>query len=128
VPAQPSLVDLAQGILKDAERLVRLEIELAKAEAKELAIRNGVAIGLLVGAAVSLFLAIPVFGLVWLIVFLGTRWEVAAIVAGAWFVLALLLGLIGYLRLRIPKPAETRTVSTLLETREWVQRQISNGK
>jgi hypothetical protein len=125
---QPSVVDLAQGILHDAERLVRLEIELAKEEAKELAIRNGVAIGLLVGAGVSLFLSIPIFFLVWVVEFVPWHWQAAAIIAGCWLFLAILLGLVGILRIRFPKPKETRTVSSLMETREWLQRQISNGK
>src|SRR4030081_237707 len=43
--------ELAAEIVEEAERLIRLEIELAKAELKELAITNAIAAGAFAGAA-----------------------------------------------------------------------------
>jgi len=119
-----SSADLAAGIVESAQQLVRLEIALAKQEAKELAIRNGIAIGLMAGgglfAMLGLLIAVPV-----LIVELTGRWWVALI----WVLLYILGGaaaiLIGKSRLKIAAPQ--RTLSSLKETRAWVLSQLTTS-
>jgi hypothetical protein len=119
-----SSADLAADIVESAQQLVRLEIALAKQEAKELAIRNGIAIGLMAGgglfAMLGLLIGVPV-----LIVALTGRWWVALI----WVLLYVGGGgvaiLIGKSRLKIQAPQ--RTISSLKETRAWVLSQLTTS-
>jgi Putative Actinobacterial Holin-X, holin superfamily III len=119
-----SSADLAAGLVEDAQRLVQLEIALAKQELKELAIRNAVAAGLLGGAAflatVAVFVGVPL-----LITLLVPDHVVAVLVwIGIYFGGAVVLGVAGRLLLNV-KPPE-RTLASLRETKEWVVRQISS--
>ena len=119
-----SSADLAADIVESAQQLVRLEIALAKQEAKELAIRNGIAVGLMAGggllAMLGLLVAIPV-----LIVVAFDSW-----IAALGWVLVYILGgvlliLIGKSRLKIEAPQ--RTLSSLKETRAWVLHQLTTS-
>jgi hypothetical protein len=123
---QDSSAELAAGIVESAQELVRLEIALAKQEAKELAIRNGIAIGLLAGgglfAALGILVAVPV-----LIIVLSDSWWVAL----GWVLLYVLGGaaaaLVGKSLLKL-KPPE-RTIASLKETRAWLVHQLTtNGR
>jgi uncharacterized membrane protein YqjE len=125
-----STTDLAAGIIEDAERIVKLEIALAKQEAKELGLRNAVAIGMLAGAGLFAMLALLVALPVLIVNLFHLEWKwVASLV---WLVLYLLiaavLGLVGKSRLKIA-PAETRTVTSLKENKDWALRVLrSRGK
>jgi len=120
-----SSADLAADIVENAQQLVRLEIALAKQEAKELAKRNGIAIGLMAAggllAMLGLLIALPVL----LVVAIEPHW-----VAGLVWLLLYLLGgaaavLIGKSRLKIQVPQ--RTLSSLKETRAWVLHQLTTS-
>jgi len=114
--------ELAAGIVEEAERLVRLEIALAKAEIKELAITNAIAAGAFAVAAmliiVTLLVAIPVL----IVVAVEPHWLAAL----AWIIVYLLvaggLALLGRSKLRIAIPE--RTVNSLKETKDWALRQM----
>jgi len=114
--------ELAAEIVEEAERLVRLQIELAKAEIKELAITNAIAAGAFAVAAmliiVTLLVAIPVL----IVVAVEPHWLAAL----AWIIVYLLvaggLALLGRSKLRIAIPE--RTVNSLKETKEWALRQM----
>jgi cytochrome c biogenesis protein CcdA len=114
--------ELAAEIVEEAERLVRLQIELAKAEIKELAITNAIAAGSFAVAAmliiVTLLVAIPVL----IVVAVEPHWLAAL----AWIVVYLLvaggLALLGRSKLRIAIPE--RTVNSLKETKDWALRQM----
>jgi len=114
--------ELAAGIVEEAERLVRLEIALAKAEIKELAITNAIAAGAFAGAAmlvlVTLLVAIPVL----IVVAVEPHWLAAL----AWIVIYLVaaagLALLGRAKLHIAIPE--RTVNSLKETKDWAIRQM----
>jgi uncharacterized membrane protein YqjE len=114
--------ELAAEIVEEAERLVRLQIELAKAEIKELAITNAIAAGAFAVAAmliiVTLLVAIPVL----IVVAVEPHWPAAL----AWIVVYLLaaggLALLGRSKLRIAIPE--RTVNSLKETKDWALRQM----
>ena len=116
--------DIAAGLVTDAQRLVRLEIALAKQELKELAIRNGVAAGLFAVAALlatlAIFVGIPVLIVVWI----PNHVVAAAVWIGAYVVAAAIMGVVGKLMLRIEAPP--KTLSSLKETKEWAIRQISS--
>ena len=116
-PAGPrqSTAELASGIVEDAQRLVRLEIQLAKTELKEMALRNAVALGLLLVTAalvfVALLVAVPVT-----LVLLGGRWWWGLVWTGAYLLVGIVLALIGVKLLKL-KPQ--RTLNSMQETKEW---------
>jgi len=119
--------ELAADIIESAQQLVRLEIALAKQEAKELAIRNGVALGLLAGAgslaAISLLVVLPVL----LVSLVHPLWLGALIWLAVYVVLAIAMALVGRSRLALHPPP--RTISSLKETKEWVLHQLNtNGR
>jgi hypothetical protein len=122
-----SSVELAQDIAHDARELVRLEMQLAWQELKELGLRNLIAIGLL-GAggllvALALLVALPVF----LVLLWWNHVAGAAIWLGAYALLGVLLLVAGRLALRLQPPR--RTLTSLEETKTWALRQIkSNGR
>src|SRR5258708_39255186 len=74
---------LIASVISDAQRLVALEVALAKQEAKELATANAIALGVIaVGgllAVLAILVAVP--GLVVMLV--PWKWEAAAVWAGA---------------------------------------------
>jgi hypothetical protein len=120
-----SSADLASGLVEDTQRLVQLEIALARQEVKELLIRNSVAAGLLSLAAMlavlCIFVAVPVL-IVWLVpahVIAALVWVAAYLVGGA------ILALVGRVMLKITPPQKTLT--SLKETKEWALRQISSA-
>ena len=119
-----SSAELAADIVESAQQLVRLEIALVKQEAKELAIRNGIAAGLMAGggllAVLGLLVGVPV-----LLVMAFDSW----IAALAWVLIYVLGGLglvlIGKSRLKIEAPQ--RTLASLKETRAWVLHQLTTS-
>jgi len=104
-------------VIEDVQRLVRLEVELAKQELKELAISNGIAAGLFVGAGLLGLLALLVALPVCLVVVLPWHWQAAL----AWLIIYALaaagLAIVGRAKLRLEVPR--RTVESLKETKEW---------
>jgi hypothetical protein len=107
--------ELASGIVEDAQRLVRLEIELAKIELREMAIRNGVAAGLL-GAALSLLMIAFLVAVPVTLVVLGGHWWWGLVYFGACLLVAGAFGIAGVKLLKL-KPQ--RTVESVKETKEW---------
>ena len=114
--------ELAAEIVEEAERLIRLEIALAKAEVKELAITNGIAAGAFAVAAmlvlVTLLVAIPVL----IVVAVEPHWLAALAWIAIYLVVAAGLALLGRAKLRIANPE--RTVNSLKETKDWALRQM----
>jgi len=122
-----SSAELAQDIVHEAQELVRLEIRLARQEVKELAIRNGVAAGLLATGGLLVMLAILVALPVFLVVLWDNHVLGAAIWLGAYALVGIALLVAGRLRLLLQPPR--RTLTSLEETKSWALRQIrSNGK
>ncbi len=107
--------ELASGIVEDAQKLVRLEIELAKIELKEMAIRNAVAAGLLLTAGLLLMIALLVAGPVALVL-LGGHWWWALVWLGACVLIAAVLAGIGA---KLFKPKPQRTLDSVKETKDW---------
>jgi cytochrome c biogenesis protein CcdA len=117
-----SAPELAADILEEAERLVRLEIALAKAELKELAITNAIAACAFAGAAVlaivTVLIAIPVL----IVVAVEPHWLAALGWIVVYLLLAVGLALFGRGKLHIAMPE--RTVNSLKETKDWALRQM----
>ena len=113
---------LIASVVGDAQRLVALEVALAKQELKELAVANAIAAGLLVfGALLALLgvlVAVPSM-VVWLVPW---HWQAAAVWAGAYVLLAVLLIMVARARLRFQVPP--RTLESLKENKEWALRRV----
>jgi hypothetical protein len=122
-PSEPSLGQLVGEIGEDLSKLVRQELQLAKAELREEAGKAGKAAGLLGGAGfagymVALLLTLAVvFGL-GNVMDLG--WA-ALIVAVIWAVVGAVLYTTGRARLREVQPKPERTVETLKEDAQWAR-------
>lgn len=121
-----SSAELAQEIVHEANSLVRLEIDLAKQELRELAIRNGVAAGLLGFGGLLLALAVLVVLPVFLILLSGQYLLGAAIWLATYVVLGAILLLAGRLTLRLEPPR--KTLASLEETKQWALRQIKSNE
>ena len=122
---EPS-AELAADIVESAQQLVRLEIALAKQEAKELAVRNGVAIGMMAAGGLlemlTLLVAVPVT-----IVLVFHSWIAGLVWVLAYAIVSTVLILVGKSRLKIEAPQ--RTLSSLKETRAWLVHQLTtNGR
>ena len=114
--------DLAAEVVQDVSRLVNLEIALAKQELKELAIRNGIAVGLLAFGGLLCILALLVAVPVAVVLLIAFGWTAVAVIAAAvWAVVYLVIGValvfVGKARLRIGLPS--RTIASIKETKTW---------
>lgn len=118
--------EVAAELLEDVQRIAELQLQLARRELRDMAMRNAVAGGsLAVGAAliaVAIFVGVPVL----LVTILPWHWEVAAIWSALYLVLGALAILVGKARLRISAPP--KTLEALRENREWVLRQIRSAR
>jgi len=118
---------LAAEVVHDLNRLVSLEIELAKQELKELAVTNGIAAacfafaGILAG--IALLVAVPVI----VVIAVPWHWQAAVVWAVAYALIAAGLAIYGRMRLRVSMPQ--KTITSLKETKEWaLQRMKSAGR
>jgi hypothetical protein len=117
-------------IAADAQRLVQLEIQLAKQEIMALVKTNAVAAGLLAGAAVcGLFIlytlvALLVVGILSLFLHHGLGYDAIglAVILLVWIIGAAVLGLLGKSRLVFKMPEQT--IQTLKDDVEWAKAQI----
>lgn len=118
---------LVASVVGDAQRLVALEIALAKQEAKELATTNAIAAGVIAFGGLLLVLGVLVAApalVVWLVPW---HWQAAAVWLGGYVLVGLVLVLIGKSRLQVRLPP--RTIESLKENKEWALRRVkSNGK
>ena len=95
--ANTSLGDLLAEVSSDVSTLMRQEVELAKAEVRQTAMRAGKGAGMygaagVAGLLTALFLSIAVWwGLGYLV---GNAWS-AVIVAAIWAIVAIVLALVG---------------------------------
>ncbi|TMD97413.1 MAG: phage holin family protein [Chloroflexi bacterium] len=118
---------LIGSVISDAQRLVSLEVALAKQEIKELATGNAIAAGLMAFGGVLVLLAVLVAVPSLVVILVPWHWEAAAVWIGAYVLIGLLLIIAGKARMRIGLPP--RTVETLKENKEWALRRVrSNGR
>ena len=119
--------ELAAEVVQDLNRLVRLEVELAKQELKELAVTNGIAAACFAVAAIlagiALLVAVPVI----VVLAVPWHWQAAVVWAVAYALIAAGLAIYGRVRLRVSMPQ--KTITSLKETKEWaVHRMRSAGR
>jgi hypothetical protein len=122
VTERPDVTDSSVGqliseVTSDLSKLVRQELELAKAEVRQEATKSGKAIGMLGGAGfagymVALFISIALW---WCLANVMDEGWAALIVAVLWAVIAAVLASIGRKRLREVNPKPERTIQTIKE-------------
>lgn len=113
-PSSRSVGDLLSDISTDLSTLMRQEIELAKAEAKESAGAAGKGAGMLGGAAVAGHLVLVFVSLAlwwWVGEATGLGWS-ALLVALIWAVIAAILAMVGRGQLRRASNPLERTTKT----------------
>lgn len=113
---------LIASVVNDAQRLVSLEVALAKQEAKELAIANAIAAGVIgfggLLVALGVLVALPTV-VVWLVPW---HWQAASAWAAAYLVIGLVLIVIAKAQLQLGLPP--RTIESLKENKEWALRRM----
>lgn len=114
--------ELAAELVQDAQRLVSLEVALAKQEVKELVMANAIAAAMMAGGGLVLMLAILVAVPVSVVTLVPWHWQAAVIWALAYAVIGIALLLVGKSRLRIGLPA--KTIASLKESKEWALRRM----
>jgi len=116
---------LIASVISDAQRLVALEVALAKQEAKELATANAIAAGVIALGALLTALAILVALPVLVVMLVPWKWEAAAVWAGAYAVVGLVMVLAGKARLQFRLPP--KTMESLKENKEWALRRVRSN-
>jgi uncharacterized membrane protein YqjE len=118
-----SLGQIVGDITSDMSTLVRQELDLAKAEAKQEVSRLGKGVGMFGGAGLAGFFTLFFVSLA--LTYLLDNWvpvELAAlIVAVVWGVLAAVLALRGRTEMRAANPALPTTQQTLKEDAQWAR-------
>ena len=121
-PAHQKSGDLAAEVLHDAQRLVDLEIALAKQEIKDMALANAIAAGVVASGGLLLIVSVLVAVPVLVVVLLPWHWQAAA----TWVILYVLFGisltLAGKERFALRLPP--RTLASLKENKEWALRKM----
>ena len=124
-----SVGEIVGDIAKELGALVRQEIDLAKTEAKNEAVKAGKGAGLLGGSGVAghLFLIfLTVTAMFALDKVMDIVWA-ALIVTVVWAVVAAVLAQMGRSRLKEVNPKLETTAETLKEDAQWVSTRKSNG-
>lgn len=118
-----SLGDLVSELTGDLSKLMRQELELAKAEIRQEATKAGKATGMLAAAGFAGYLTTVLLSLA-LVFALGAimplGWA-ALIVAALWGIAGAALYTSGRAKLRTVNPKPERTVETLKEDAEWAK-------
>jgi hypothetical protein len=108
------------------QRLVSLEIALAKQELREIAMTNIIAAACLAAGGVFAILALLVALPVLVVVAVPWHWEAALVWVIAYALIAGGLALYGKSRLSLRLP--TRTLESLKENKEWALHQLKSTK
>jgi tetrahydromethanopterin S-methyltransferase subunit G len=126
--ARPDVENVPLGTLlsevtDDLSRLMRQELELAKAELRQEAAKTGKGIGMVGGAGVGATLLL-VFASLALMFGLGAvmplGWA-ALIVAALWLIISALLFMTGRRTLRRVSPVPEQTIETVKEDVQWAR-------
>lgn len=120
---EPSLGELVGELTEDLSRLMRQELELAKAEIRQEAGKAGKAAGMLSVAGFAGYMTVVLLSLALVFAlasFMGLGWA-ALVVAALWAITGAILFSAGRARLRKVSPKPERTIETLKEDAEWVR-------
>jgi hypothetical protein len=129
VEAQPSSPgttssDLAAEVIQDAQRLIRLEVLLAKQELKELAKANAIAAAMVVSGGLLVVLSLLVAFPSLVVILVPWHWQAAL----AWVLLYALvgIGLVMFGKRRFALKLPVKTLTSLKENKEWALRQMKS--
>lgn len=129
--ADTGLGALGRDVAEDAVRLVRAELDLAKAQLKAAALRLALAIVLFVVALTLLFVGvIEALGAVpahYSHSMFGNDWLGWVVFGGLFFAMAVVLAVIGTLSLRSSLKEGKDTMSTFKEDAEWARGLTKRG-
>jgi Putative Actinobacterial Holin-X, holin superfamily III len=118
--------ELAADAVQSVQRLVSLEIALAKQELREIATTNLIAAACIATAGffaiLALFVAVPVL----VVVAVPWHWQAALVWALAYAAIAAGLAIYGKSRLSLRLP--TKTLDSLKENKEWALHQLRSTK
>jgi hypothetical protein len=116
--------DIAAEVVHDAQRLMSLEIALAKQEVKDLVMANAIAAGLagLGGLLVVLAVLVAVPSLV--VVLVPWHWQAVVV----WIATYVLLGtgLVFFGKSRFALKVPTKTIESLKESKAWALRRMKS--
>jgi len=120
-----SVGSLVGRLTGDLSKLMRQELDLAKAEMREEAKKAGKAAGFLGGAGLAgLMVAILAsFTLIWVLDEQIPLWLAALIVTLLWAILGAVLFMMGKKQLAEVNPKPEQTIESLKEDKQWVQAQ-----
>jgi uncharacterized membrane protein YqjE len=114
--------ELVRELSAQASRLVRQEVELAKAEMTEKGKKAGIGVGMLGGAAVACLLMLGSLTACLIVALALSAWAAALVVTALWGVIAGVLVLQGRARLEeMGKPVPEKTVETVKEDVQWLK-------
>jgi cytochrome c biogenesis protein CcdA len=118
--------ELAADAVQMVQRLVSLEIALAKQELKEIAIVNLIAVACMAVAGLLAILAVLVAVPVLIVALVPWHWEAALAWVVAYALIAGGLSLYGKSRLSLRMPS--KTIESLKENKEWALHQLRSTK
>ncbi len=124
--ARASSREIAADAVQGVQRLVSLEIALAKQELREIVTTNVIAAACLAAAGLMAILALLVALPVLVVVAVPWHWEAALVWVVAYALIALGLALYGKSRLSLRLP--TKTLESLKENKEWALHQLRSTK
>jgi Putative Actinobacterial Holin-X, holin superfamily III len=112
-----SVAELVGEVSQDLSTLMRQELELAKAEVKQEAVKTGKAAGMLGGAGFAGYLTLlfASIALWWGLANVMDQGWAALIVAGLWALIGAVLFMVGRRRLQEVHPTPERTAETVKE-------------
>ena len=114
--------ELAAPAMQSAQRLVSLEVALAKQELREIVMTNVIAAASIASAGLLTILALLVAVPVLVVVLVPWHWQAALVWAIVFVVIAGGLALYGKSRLSLRLP--TKTIESLKENKEWALRRL----
>jgi hypothetical protein len=124
------IAELLKRLSNETTHLVKMELELAKAEMTQKGKQAGTGVGLLGGGGVAGFLALIALTLT-LIFLLDTfmkTWIAALIVTVLWAAVAGALALKGKNELKDVNPAPEQTIETVKEDVQWAKTQKPSAR
>jgi cytochrome c biogenesis protein CcdA len=118
--------ELAAEVVQGVQRLVSLEIALARQELKEIAIVNLLAVVFVVAAGLLTILALLVALPMLIVALVPWHWQAALVWVVAYLLIAGGLALFGKSRLSLRRPS--RTIESLKENKVWALHQLRSTK
>jgi len=124
--ARASSREIVADAVQSVQRLVSLEIALAKQELREIVMTNVIAAACLAAAGLMAILTLLVALPALVVVAVPWHWEAALVWVVAYALIALGLALYGKSRLSLRLP--TKTLESLKENKEWALHQLRSTK